>query len=34
VNYQGYIALEYEAKEDPYKAIPGALLQIKAALQG
>ena len=25
VNYQGYIALEYEADEDPWKAVPGLL---------
>src|SRR5207302_1732893 len=24
-NYQGWVALEYEAKEDPYKAVPGLL---------
>jgi sugar phosphate isomerase/epimerase len=31
-NYQGYVALEYEAKEDAFKAIPSALKSIKAAL--
>jgi sugar phosphate isomerase/epimerase len=31
-NYQGYVALEYEAKEDPFTAIPGALKSLKAAL--
>jgi sugar phosphate isomerase/epimerase len=31
-NYQGYVALEYEAKEDPFKAIPPALKAIKSAL--
>ena len=31
-NYQGYVALEYEAKEDPFAAIPGALKSLKAAL--
>ncbi|MDB6125568.1 MAG: Xylose isomerase domain protein barrel [Pedosphaera sp.] len=28
-NYQGYVALEYEGTEDPYKAIPGWLKKIK-----
>lgn len=31
-NYQGYVALEYESKEDPFKAIPGALKELKAAM--
>jgi sugar phosphate isomerase/epimerase len=31
-NYQGYVALEYEAKEDPFQAIPRALKSIKIAL--
>jgi sugar phosphate isomerase/epimerase len=30
-NYQGYVALEYEAKEDPYSAIPPLLKQMKQA---
>jgi len=29
VNYQGYVALEYEASEDPWKAVPGLLRQLK-----
>ena len=28
-NYQGFVALEYEAKEDPYKAVPGYLEKLK-----
>jgi len=31
-NYQGYVALEYEAPEDPWKAVPELLKQMKAAL--
>jgi len=31
-NYQGYFALEYEAPEDPWKAVPELLKQMKAAL--
>jgi len=30
-NYQGYVALEYEAKEDPWKAVPEWLEKMKAA---
>ena len=29
VNYQGYVALEYEAAESPWKAVPGLLKQLK-----
>ena len=29
-DYQGYIALEYESKEDPWTAVPGLLRQLKA----
>lgn len=29
VGYQGYVALEYEAAEDPYKAIPRHLAELK-----
>ena len=29
VNYQGYVALEYEAAEDPWKAVPELLKQLK-----
>jgi len=31
-NYQGYVALEYEAKEDPWKTVPGWLEKLRAAL--
>ncbi|MBA4148592.1 MAG: sugar phosphate isomerase/epimerase [Verrucomicrobia bacterium] len=31
-NYQGYVALEYEAAEDPWKAIPELLKQMKQLL--
>jgi sugar phosphate isomerase/epimerase len=31
VNYQGYVALEYESKEDPWKAVPEWLERMKAA---
>jgi hypothetical protein len=27
-NYQGWVALEYEAKEDPWKAVPPLLAQL------
>lgn len=30
-NYQGFVALEYEAKEDPWQAVPEWLKQMKAA---
>ncbi len=30
-NYQGYVALEYEAAEDPWKAVPGLLQRMKEA---
>ncbi len=30
-NYQGYVALEYEANEDPWKAVPEWLEKMKAA---
>jgi hydroxypyruvate isomerase len=32
VNYQGYVALEYEAEEDPWKAVPEWLGKLKNAL--
>jgi sugar phosphate isomerase/epimerase len=32
VNYQGYVALEYEAAEDPWKAVPRWLNDLRAAL--
>ena len=31
VNYQGYVALEYEAREDPWQTIPGWLKKMKQA---
>jgi sugar phosphate isomerase/epimerase len=31
-NYQGYFALEYEAPEDPWEAVPRLLKQMQAAL--
>ncbi|MGZ8939458.1 MAG: sugar phosphate isomerase/epimerase family protein [Limisphaerales bacterium] len=31
-NYQGYVVLEYEAAEDPYKAVPGILKELSAIL--
>lgn len=31
-NYQGFVALEYEAKPDPYEAIPKHLEELRAAL--
>ena len=31
VNYQGYLALEYEAKEDPWQAVPEWLTKLKIA---
>jgi sugar phosphate isomerase/epimerase len=34
VNYQGYVALEYEAAEDPWKAVPGLLQRMKELLAG
>jgi len=33
-NYQGYVALEYEASEDPWKAVPEALKRLKKLLAG
>jgi sugar phosphate isomerase/epimerase len=33
-NYQGWVALEYEAAEDPWKAVPVALAQLKPLLAG
>jgi sugar phosphate isomerase/epimerase len=32
-NYQGYVALEYEEKEDPWTAIPGLLDKMKRMMQ-
>jgi hydroxypyruvate isomerase len=31
VNYQGYIALEYEDKPDPYTAVPEMMKKVLAA---
>jgi sugar phosphate isomerase/epimerase len=31
-NYQGYVALEYESAEDPWKAVPRHLEELRAAL--
>lgn len=31
-NYQGYVALEYEAKEDPFTAVPGHLKKMAEVL--
>ena len=31
-NYQGYVALEYEAAEDPYAAIPPLLKKLRGLL--
>ena len=31
-NYQGWVALEYEAKEDPWAAVPRHLAQLRAAI--
>jgi sugar phosphate isomerase/epimerase len=31
-NYQGYVALEYESKEDPWTAVPRLLKQLKGLL--
>jgi sugar phosphate isomerase/epimerase len=33
-NYQGYVVLEYEAKEDPWKAVPPVLSQLRELLSG
>jgi sugar phosphate isomerase/epimerase len=33
-NYQGYIGLEYELKEDPWKAVPELLAQLKSFTDG
>lgn len=31
--YQGFVALEYEAKQDPYTAVPAALKRLREALR-
>ena len=31
-NYQGYVALEHEAKEDPWKTVPDWLEKLRTAL--
>jgi sugar phosphate isomerase/epimerase len=33
-NYQGWVALEYESKEDPWKAVPPLLAQLGSLLRG
>lgn len=33
-NYQGWVTLEYEAKEDPWKAVPAHLATLKELLSG
>jgi len=33
-NYSGYVTLEYEAKDDPYKSIPKYLDKLQAAMAG
>ena len=33
-NYQGFVALEHEAKEDPWKTVPGWLEKLRVALAG
>jgi sugar phosphate isomerase/epimerase len=33
-NYQGYVALEYEAAEDPWKAVPETLAKLSALMKG
>lgn len=32
-NYQGWVALEYEAEKDPWQAVPAALAQLKPLFQ-
>jgi sugar phosphate isomerase/epimerase len=32
VNYQGFLAVEYEAKEDPFKAVPELAQKIRASM--
>ena len=33
VSYQGFVALEYECKEDPYTAVPRLLKQMKTVFK-
>ena len=33
-NFQGYVVLEYEAKEDPYTTIPPVLKKMQPLLRG
>ena len=33
VNYQGYLGIEYEAKDDPFKAIPELAKKIRASMR-
>ena len=32
VNYRGYVVLEYEAKPDPYEAVPKHLRELRTAI--
>ena len=32
--YRGYVALEYEAAEDPFKAVPRHLGQLRELMKG
>ena len=32
-NYQGYVTLEYEAPEDPYKAVPLLLKKLRGLME-
>lgn len=34
VNFRGYVVLEYEAKPDPYEAVPRHLAELRAAIGG
>jgi sugar phosphate isomerase/epimerase len=34
VNFRGYVVLEYEAKPDPYQAVPKYLKELRAAIGG
>jgi len=32
VNYQGYVSLEFEGKEDPFVAVPKSIEMLKSAM--
>jgi sugar phosphate isomerase/epimerase len=34
VNYQGYVALEYESAPDPWEVVPGLLKELSKAMTG